>query len=98
MNITKIIAATTILAASISTYAETPLPAEKPFVSSKTRAEVTAEVAQAGGNLGRKNYEATFNPSSANVASKPHAEVVAELNKSRGNMARNNYLDTISRR
>lgn len=98
MNITKIIAATTILAASISAYAEAQFPTEKPFVSSKTRAEVVAEIAQAGGNLGRKNYEATFNPSPANGASKPRAEVVAELNKSRGNMARNNYLDTISRR
>lgn len=92
MNIAKIIAATALIAAAGSAFAETQYPVEQPFVSTKTRAEVIAEVQQAGGNLGRKNYEETFNPAPV-ASSKTRAEVVAELSKG-GDIARNNYINT----
>lgn len=95
MNITKIIAATALFAVSISAFSQTSFPTQKPVVS-RTRADVIAEIAQAGGNLGRKNYEATFNPSPANASTTSRAEVVVELNQSRGDAARNNYRDTLS--
>ncbi|WP_034296610.1 DUF4148 domain-containing protein [Herbaspirillum sp. RV1423] len=95
MNIAKIIAATALIAAAGSALAETPYPAEKPFVSTKTRAEVIAEVQQAGGNLGRKNYEDTFNPQPV-ASTKTRAEVIAELNQAGGNVARANYINSSS--
>jgi hypothetical protein len=93
MSIAKIIAATTLIAAG-SAFAEAPYPPEQAFVSSKTRAEVIAEVQQAGGNLGRKNYQDTFNPAPVVASTKTRAEVVAELDRTGGNVARANYLDT----
>lgn len=93
MNITKkLIAASILVSAAGAALAETPYPPETPFVSTKTRADVVAEVKQAGGNLGRKNYENTFNPDVAS-AGKTRAEVVAELKQSDRNLARENYVN-----
>ncbi|MFL9878335.1 DUF4148 domain-containing protein [Herbaspirillum rhizosphaerae] len=92
MNIAKIIAATALIAAAGSAFAETQYPVDKPFVSTKTRAEVVAEVKQAGGDLGRRNYQETFNPAPV-ASSKTRAEVLAELGRG-GNIARANYVDT----
>lgn len=99
MYIAKKVTATVVFACAavvtVSAFAE---PSTDTSVSSgKTRAEVIAEVEQAGGNLGRKNYEATFNPSPARSSTKTRAEVKAELSESRGDAARNNYLNTTSR-
>jgi hypothetical protein len=99
MYITKKIAATVVFACTavvtVSAFAE---PSTDTSVSSgKTRAEVIAEMEQAGGNLGRKNYEATFNPSPVRASTKTRAEVKAELSENRGDVARNNYLNTTSR-
>lgn len=93
MNIAKIIAATALIAAAGSAFAESQFPVEKPFVSTKTRAEVVAEVKQAGGDLGRRNYQETFNPTPV-ASGKTRAQVVAELAQSGGDNARNNYLNT----
>ncbi len=92
MNIAKIIAATALIAAAGSAFAETQYPVDKPFVSTKIRAEVIAEVNQAGGNLGRRNYQETFNPVPV-ASAKTRAEVVAELGQT-GDVARNNYIST----
>lgn len=92
MNIAKIIAATALIAAAGSAFAESQYPGEQAFVSTKTRAEVVAELKQAGGDLGRKNYQETFNPTPV-ASSKTRAEVVAELSKG-GDIARNNYINT----
>ena len=94
MNIAKIITATALIAAAGSALAESPFPAEKPFVSTKTRAEVIAEVKQAGGDLGRRNYQDTFNPSPVTASTKTRAEVVAELSQTRGDISRTNYLNS----
>lgn len=91
MTIAKIIAATALIAAAGSAFAESQYPGEQPFVSTKTRAEVIAEVKQAGGDLGRKNYQETFNTTPV-ASSKTRAQVVAELSQAGGDVARNNYL------
>jgi len=96
MYIAKKIAVAVVFAGvAVSAFAEQS--ADKSVASGKTRAEVIAEMEQAGGNLGRKNYEATFNPAPAKASTKTRAEVKAELNESRGDVARNNYLNTTSR-
>jgi len=48
MNILKIVIAATLVAAAGSAVAEASYPPETPFVSSKTRAEVTGELTQQG--------------------------------------------------
>ncbi|MCW5296692.1 DUF4148 domain-containing protein [Herbaspirillum lusitanum] len=93
MNIAKIIAATALIAAAGSALAETPYPPQQAFTSTKTRAEVVAEVKQAGGDLGRRNYQDTFNPAPV-VSNKTRADVLAELSQTRGDVARNNYINT----
>jgi hypothetical protein len=93
MNIAKIIAATALIAAAGSALAETPYPPQQAFTSTKTRAEVVAEVKQAGGDLGRRNYQDTFNPVPV-VSSKTRADVLAELSQTGGDVARNNYINT----
>lgn len=45
--------------------------ADKSLPTGKTRAEVVAEVMQSGGDLARKNYEATFNPPHVRPEEKP---------------------------
>ncbi|AKZ62097.1 hypothetical protein F506_04905 [Herbaspirillum hiltneri N3] len=92
MTIAKIIAATALIAAAGSAFAESQYPVDQPFVSTKTRAEVVAEIKQAGGDLGRKNYQETFNPTPV-ASAKTRAEVVAELSQG-GDIARNNYINT----
>lgn len=93
MNIAKIIAATALIAAAGSALAETPYPPQQAFTSTKTRAEVVAEVKQAGGDLGRRNYQDTFNPAPV-VSNKTRADVLAELSQTGGDVARNNYINT----
>lgn len=94
MSITKIIAATALIAAAGSALAEQPFPPDQPFVSTKTRAEVIAEIKEAGSNLGRDNYAATFNPVQAHANGKTRAEVLAELKEANGDLGRSNYLNT----
>jgi len=89
MNFKKIIIASAFIATAASAYAENRYPPEQPFVSTKTRAEVIAEMQDAGGDLGRKNYEATFNPANATASSKTRAEVLAELKEAGINPSRN---------
>ena len=47
MNTKQLIAGLVVFAAAASAFAEAPYPAEDHFVSTKTRAEVQAEVAEA---------------------------------------------------
>lgn len=91
MNITKNIALMIIAAATcvVSVYASAEQSADKSRASVKTRAEVIAEVEQAGGNLARKNYEATFNPAPVRAATKTPVEAKAEPIGSRGDAVRN---------
>ncbi|ASU41404.1 hypothetical protein hmeg3_11810 [Herbaspirillum sp. meg3] len=98
MHTTKFFLAAVAIAASsvVNVFALAEQPVDSATASGKTRSEVIAEITQAGGNLGRKNYEATFNPSPANASKKTRAEVKEELNESRGDAARNNYRNTTS--
>lgn len=81
MNILKIVIATTLVAAAGSVLAEASYPPEAPFVSTKTRAEVVAELQQAS-DQGSLNYAASAYPVLQPVAStKTRAEVKAELNR-----------------
>lgn len=47
MNIKQLVAAATVLAATGAAFAEARYPVDTPFVSTKTRAEVRAELEQA---------------------------------------------------
>lgn len=79
MNILKIAVAAALVAATGSVLADAAYPPEVPFVSSKTRAEVVAELQQAS-DQGSLNYAASAYPVLQPVAStKTRAEVKAEL-------------------
>lgn len=83
MNIQKMIVTTALVitaaAAAGSALADTRYPVDAPFVSSRSRAEVVAELTQAG-DQARVNYSNSFNPVLQAVAStKARAEVRAEL-------------------
>ena len=73
-----------------SAFADARYPVDAPFVSTKTRAEVVAELTQAG-DQGRLNYSHTLYPNTPVVAStKTRAEVIAELTQA-GDQGRLNY-------
>ncbi|QRX84360.1 DUF4148 domain-containing protein [Glaciimonas sp. PAMC28666] len=73
-----------------SAFADARYPVDAPFVSTKTRAEVVAELTQAG-DEGRLNYSHTLYPNTPAVAStKTRAEVIAELTQA-GDQGRLNY-------
>ncbi|PFH10020.1 uncharacterized protein DUF4148 [Collimonas sp. PA-H2] len=79
MNISKLVAGAMLIAAAGSALAEASYPPELPFVSSKTRAEVIAELKQARDD-GSLNYAASAYPVLRPVASTTtRAEVKAEL-------------------
>lgn len=79
MNILKIIAAAALVAATGSALAEASYPPETPFVSTKTRAEVIAELKQASAD-GSLNTAASAYPVLQPVASTTtRAAVKAEL-------------------
>lgn len=61
MNISKILVTATLIAAAGSALAESAYPIETPFVPTKTRAEVVAQLTQAG-DQARVNYANSFNP------------------------------------
>ena len=86
MNIKHIIAITTLAFTSSAVFADSPYPIDKPFVSTKTRAEVIAELkeARAQGLLAnRNNYPIIHSAPSY----KTRAEVVAELEAARAQQA-----------
>jgi Domain of unknown function (DUF4148) len=79
MNISKIVIAATLVAAAGTAFAEASYPVEAPFVSSKTRAEVIAELQQAS-DQGRLNYAASAYPVlQAATSTQTRAAVKAEL-------------------
>lgn len=79
MNISKILITAALAAAAGSALAEAAYPPETPFVSSKTRAQVIAELKQARED-GSMNYAASAYPVLQPVASTTtRAEVKAEL-------------------
>jgi hypothetical protein len=79
MNARQLIAGLAILAAAGSALADAPYPPETPFVSTKSRADVQAEVAQAQKD-GTLNQARSEYPTVA-AASKPvtRAEVVSQI-------------------
>jgi hypothetical protein len=81
MNAKQLIAGLTILAAAGSAMAVTPYPPETPFVSSKSRADVQAELLQAqkDGSLtvARNEYPVV----AAAGKSVSRAEVASQVNK-----------------
>ncbi|SFI20861.1 protein of unknown function [Collimonas sp. OK307] len=81
MNAKQLIAGLTILAAAGSAMAVTPYPPETPFVSTKSRADVQAELLQAQKD-GSLNVASNQYPVIA-AANKPvsRAEVVSQINK-----------------
>lgn len=89
MNLKKIILVIAVFATSASAFAESSLPGNQSAVSGKTRAEVIAEMEQAGGNLGRKNYEATFHPAPVTASTKTHGEVLVDAKERCGDVVRN---------
>lgn len=93
MNITKLIIAAALATSAGAALAESVYPAEQPFVSTKTRAEVVAELNQAGGNVARANYINTTKFEQS-ASTKTRAEVVAELNQAGGDQGRANYRNT----
>lgn len=95
MNISKILVTATLIAAAGSALAEGRYPAEAPFVSTKTRAEVIAELTQAG-DQARVNYANSLHPAAqATPSTKTRAEVAAELTQS-GDQARVNYANSLN--
>lgn len=87
MNIKKISAAILMLSLAGAALAEAPYPDDSKFVSTKTRAEVIAELAQARANGELPINEATYpDKAIASVAStKTRAEVIDELKQARAN-------------
>jgi hypothetical protein len=79
MNAKQLIAGLAVLAAAGSAFAVTPYPPETPFVSTKSRADVQAEVAQAQKD-GTLNQARSQYPTVA-AAGKPvtRAEVVSQI-------------------
>jgi len=85
--------ATTLATAAGSVLAEASYPPEVPFVSTKTRAEVVAELQKAS-DQGSLNYAASAYPVLQPVASaKTRAEVKEEL--SRDKPVANRELDEL---
>jgi len=88
MNIKKISAAVLMLSLAGAALAEAPYPEDSKFVSTKTRAEVVAELAQA-----RANGELPINDvsypdkamNSPSTSTKTRAEVIDELKQARAN-------------
>ena len=86
MNIKKISAAVLMLSLAGAALAEAPYPEDSKFVSTKSRAEVVAELAQA-----RANGELPINDVSypdkaiAAPSTKTRAEVIDELKQARAN-------------
>ena len=79
MNIQKIIVTAALIAAAGSALADSRYPVDTPVVSTKTRAEVVAELKQAG-DQGRLNYANSAYPVlQAAASTKTRAEVRAEL-------------------
>lgn len=83
MKTKQFIAGLTILTAAGSVLAEAPYPPEEQFVSTKTRAEVQAEVAQARKDGTLTISDANYPPEQHFVSTKTRAEVRAELAQAR---------------
>jgi len=88
MNIKKISAAVLMLSLAGAALAEAPYPEDSKFVSTKTRAEVVAELAQARANGEVPINDATYPDkaiASASVSTKTRADVIEELKQARAN-------------
>ncbi|MGS0742915.1 DUF4148 domain-containing protein [Glaciimonas sp. GG7] len=98
MNIQKLMISTALVVAATATagaaIADTRYPVDAPFVSTKTRAEVIAELPQAG-NQARLTYARTTYPAEQTmVSTKTRAEVVAQLSPT-VDEGRENYIKTL---
>ncbi|MFL9925073.1 DUF4148 domain-containing protein [Herbaspirillum lusitanum] len=85
MNIKQIIVATTLLAAAGAAMAEAPYPPETKFVSTKTRADVIAELQQAQANheiASRNEYPIVRQPSTGLSRQEVKSEVQQAQRKS----------------
>ena len=79
MNISKIVVTAALIAAAGSALADAAYPVNASFTSTKTRAEVVADLKQAS-DQGRVSYGNTAYPlPQAAVSTKTRAEVRAEL-------------------
>jgi hypothetical protein len=78
MNIQKIIVSAALIAAAGSALADSRYPVDTPVASTKTRAEVVAELKQAG-DQGRLNYANSAYPVLQAASTKTRAEVRAEF-------------------
>ena len=88
MNIKKISAAVLMLSLAGAALAEAPYPEDSHFVSTKTRAEVIAELQQARANGELPVNDATYPDKaivSAPVSGKTRAQVIDELKQARAN-------------
>lgn len=88
MNIKKFSAAVLMLSLAGAALAEAPYPDDTKFVSTKTRAEVVAELQQARANGELQINDATYpdkSIASATVSTKTRAEVIDELKQARAN-------------
>ena len=84
MNLKKIIIASALITIAASAFAGRNYPPEPPFVSTKTRAEVIAEIGQGDRDLMRSYYSDGFHPHPPIVSGKTRAEVIAELEDNGG--------------
>jgi len=78
MNVKHIIAIATLTITSGAVFADAPYPVEQPFVSTKTRAQVGAELADARAQ-GLIGYGNNYPIIKSAPGTKTRAEVVAEL-------------------
>jgi len=87
MNIKKISAAVLMLSLAGAALAEAPYPEDTKFVSTKTRAEVIAELAQAraNGELPINDVSYPDKAMASAVSTKTRAEVIDELKQARAN-------------
>ena len=85
MNTKQLIAGLVVLAAAGSAFAEMPYPADEHFVSTKTRAEVQAELgdarAQGSMNQGNTAYPTLVSQKSTLTRAQVAKEVSDKLNR-----------------
>ncbi len=98
MNIKKISAAVVMLSLAGAALAEAPYPADSKFVSTKTRAEVVAELQQARANGELAINDATYpekDIASAPVSTKTRAQVMEELKQYQQANANPSYAEMV---
>lgn len=83
MNTKKLVAIMALIAAAGSAMADVAYPPEAAFTSTKTRAEVIAELKQARENGLMARSDRDYPAAAAFASTKTRAEVIAELKQAR---------------